>query len=101
MLNRETPYEILNGELRSYGQLRLFGCLCYAHNQGKKGDKFSRRSKKCVFVWYPPGKEGWKLFYLDSKTYFVSRDVKFFESEFLFVPVDKTLINLSQHVESD
>lgn len=41
------------------------------------------------------------IFYLDSKTYFVSRDVSFFESEFPFVHVYETLIKLSQHVESD
>ena len=39
----------------------------------------------CVFVGYPHGQKGWKLFYLDNKTYFVSRDVNFFENEFPFL----------------
>jgi hypothetical protein len=37
-----------------------------------------------VFVGYPHGKKGWKLFDLDTNTYFVSRDVDFFEDEFPF-----------------
>jgi hypothetical protein len=98
LLNGKTPYEMLNGELPSYDHLRVFGSLCYAHNQGKRGDKFASRSKKCVFVGYPHGKKGWKLFDLDSKTYFVSRDVNFFENEFPFVLDDKSLTNLSRHI---
>ncbi|MCI11309.1 hypothetical protein A2U01_0032409, partial [Trifolium medium] len=83
-LNGKSPYEMLNGKPPSYEHLKVFGSLCYAHNQGRKGDKFASRSRKCVFVGYPHGKKGWKLFDLDTNTYFVSRDVDFFEDEFPF-----------------
>ncbi|RVW61844.1 Retrovirus-related Pol polyprotein from transposon RE2 [Vitis vinifera] len=49
-----------------------------------KGDKFASRSRKCVFLGYLFGKKGWKLFDLDTKELFVSRDVKFFEDVFPF-----------------
>ncbi|GAU48759.1 hypothetical protein TSUD_281100 [Trifolium subterraneum] len=84
LLNGKCPYEVLNGKPPTYEHLRVFGSLCYAHNQGRKGDKFASRSRKCVFVGYPHGKKGWKLFDLDTNTYFVSRDVDFFEAEFPF-----------------
>lgn len=84
LLNGKCPYEVLNGKPPTYKHLRVFGSLCYAHNQGRKGDKFASRSRKCVFVGYPHGKKGWKLFDLDTNTYFVSRDVDFFEAEFPF-----------------
>jgi len=90
LLNGKTPYEVLNGKPPSYDHLRVFGSLCYAHNQGWKGDKFATRSKKCVFVGYPHGKKGWKLFDLDTNTYFVSRDVDFFEAEFPFENNDRS-----------
>ncbi|KAH7566539.1 hypothetical protein JRO89_XS08G0181400 [Xanthoceras sorbifolium] len=34
-----------------------------------KGDKFASRSRKCLFVRYPFGKKGWKLFNLDTKEF--------------------------------
>lgn len=45
------------------------------------GDKFASRSRKCVFVGYLFGQKGWKLFDLDTKEFFVSRDVIFFFEE--------------------
>lgn len=82
VLHGKTSYEMLHGQAPLYDHLRVFGCLCYAHNLGRGGDKFA--SRKCVFVGYPYGKKGWKLFDLDTQCYFVSRDVEFFETEFPF-----------------
>jgi hypothetical protein len=75
----------LYGQAPSLEHLRVFGCLCYAHNQNRKGDKFSSRSRKCIFIGYPYGKKGWKLFDLESKQQFVSRDVEFVETDYPFV----------------
>ncbi|GAA0151892.1 hypothetical protein LIER_10513 [Lithospermum erythrorhizon] len=49
-----------------------------------KLDKFNSRSRRCIFVGYPFGKKWWKLFDLESREYFVSRDVVFYEHEFPF-----------------
>jgi len=73
VLNGKTPYEMLHGQPPPLKHLRTFGCLCYAHNQGRKGDKFASKSRKCIFVGYPYGRKGWKLFDLDKNEYFVSR----------------------------
>ena len=53
VLHYKTPYEMLLGKLCDYEFLRVFGCLCYAHNQWSKGNKFESRSTKCVFLGYP------------------------------------------------
>ena len=86
ILNGKTPYEALYGHPPSYEHLRVFGSLCYAHNQGTKGDKFASRSRRCVFVGYPYGKKGWSLYDLETQTFFISRDVVFSEHEFPFDP---------------
>jgi len=65
LLNAKTPSEVLHDQVPSIKHLREFGSVCYVHNQGKKGDKFASRSRKCVFVWYPYGKKGWKPFDLE------------------------------------
>ena len=96
VLNGKTPYEVLNRQAPSLEHLRVFGSLCYAHNQRRKGDKFASRSRKCVFVGYPYGKKGWKLFDLEAKEFFVSRDVEFVELEFPFAndgPIHKEFLH--------
>src|SRR6185437_14483791 len=94
LLSNKSPFEIPFGKEPNFDELRVFGCLCFAHNQKAKGDKFAPRSRKCVFLGYPHGKKGWKLYDLDTGEIFVSRDVKFFENEFPFVKGDEPVSSL-------
>lgn len=64
--------------------LHVFGCLCYAHNKPRQKEKFGSRSRKFVFLGYPFGKKGWKVYDLETKEVFVSRDVRFLEDVFPF-----------------
>ena len=91
-MDGKTPYEILYGQAPSYKHIRTFGCLCYAHDQNRDKDKFASRSLKCIFVGYPFGKKGWRLYDLESGEYFVSRDVIFVEVEF---PCFNNVVNSS------
>ncbi|CAH9121069.1 unnamed protein product [Cuscuta epithymum] len=84
LLDNKSPYELLFNKLPSYNQLRVFGCLCYAHNKERTGDKFAPRGLKCVFLGYAYSQKGWKVFDLDTKRHFVSRDVSFVETIFPF-----------------
>ncbi|XP_073152089.1 uncharacterized protein [Henckelia pumila] len=81
LLQGKTPYEILFEQTPSYKNIRVFGFLAYAHNQKHGGDKFASRSRKCIFIGYPFGKQGWCLYDLESGKSFVSRDVIFVEHE--------------------
>ncbi|XP_026431504.1 uncharacterized protein LOC113328696 [Papaver somniferum] len=65
-----------------YNQLKVFGCLCYVHDQSSKEDKFASRGRRCVFLGYPFGKKAWKIYDLDARKFLVSRDVKFCEYQF-------------------
>lgn len=82
ILSRKSPFEILFGKSPNYSYLQVFGSLCYAHNRTK--DKFDKRSRKCIFVGYPFGKKGWRVYDLDSHKIFMLRVVKFCESVFTY-----------------
>ncbi|XP_074315329.1 uncharacterized protein LOC141651520 [Silene latifolia] len=59
------------------------------------GDKFAKKGRKCVFVGYPSNKKGWKLYDLETKSFFVSRDVVFHETEFPFITNEATTLSSS------
>lgn len=82
VLDGKTPYEVLHGTPPIYDQLRVFGCLCYAHTRPRDRDKFDSRSRKCLFIGYPFGKKAWRVYDLESNEFFTSRDVVFFEDKF-------------------
>lgn len=82
VLRGASPYEVLYGDNPSYESLRVFGSLCYTHLWSRDKDKFGTRSRRCVFVGYPSGQKGWKVFDLDKEDFIISRDVVFNEVEF-------------------
>ena len=84
LLNGLTPHDKLFSTPPNFTHLRVFGCLCYAHYKDRSKDKFSPRSRRCVFLGYPHGKKGWKVMDLESKKMIISRDVKFDENTFPF-----------------
>lgn len=88
VLHGKTPYELLFGKKPDLDQLRVFGCLCFAHRKARDKDKFGDRSRRCIFVGYPYGKKAWSLYDLETKDFFTSRDVAFSESKFPGVDTD-------------
>ena len=83
LLSGKTPYEILFQHPPTYGHLRVFGCLCFSTNVFPKG-KFSSRANRCVFIGYPYGQKAYRIYDLDSKQIFTSRDVVFHANIFSF-----------------
>lgn len=84
VLDGSSPYEKLFGVKPAYETLRVFGSLCYVHRRDRTKEKLSERSRKCVFVGYPFGKKGWRVYDLEINEFLVSRDVSFTEDEFPF-----------------
>ncbi|CAJ2650467.1 unnamed protein product [Trifolium pratense] len=79
-----TPYEMLFGKSPNYDHIKVFGCLCYVATTSKQRDKFGPRADRCVFLGYPQGQKGWKVYNLKTREFIVSRDVVFYENVFPF-----------------
>ena len=74
----KTPEYMWTGKNPDYSNLRVFGCAAYAH---QVEGKLEPRSVKCIFLGYPQGTKGYRLWVRDTNGYkvIVSRDVIFDE----------------------
>ena len=90
------------GKDPSLSHIRSFGCLCYS-TVLNSNDKFGSQSEKCVLIGFSTVKKAYKLYGLESKSVFYSRDVRFYETVFslkmksLNVPNDSG--NMSNNLE--
>nr|GEZ11199.1 retrotransposon protein, putative, Ty1-copia subclass [Tanacetum cinerariifolium] len=77
------PQEVWSGKPSDYSDLRIFGCLVYAHvNDGKH----EPRAVKCIFLGYETGVKGYQLWCTEGKSpdkFFISKNVTFDESAML------------------
>ncbi|XP_052619825.1 uncharacterized protein LOC128126128 [Lactuca sativa] len=81
VLENKTPREILLGKSPTYEHLWIFGCLAYADNALGKYDKFGDRGRPCIFIGYPMGQKGYKLYDLKDQRIHVTLSVTFTESK--------------------
>ncbi|GJY97852.1 ribonuclease H-like domain-containing protein [Tanacetum coccineum] len=83
VLNDKSAFELVYGFKPKLYHLRSFGCLCYS-SVLNNSDKVSTRSEKCVLISFSTTKMTYKVYSLESKLVFYSRDVKFYEIVFPF-----------------
>ncbi|KAJ0490449.1 putative RNA-directed DNA polymerase [Helianthus annuus] len=84
VIDNKTPYEVLYNQDPSYEHMRVFGCLAYYKSTERRGDKFEVRGRPGVFLGYPPGTKGYKVYDARHNKIIISRDVKCFENIFPF-----------------
>ena len=85
-LGGKCPEFVFTGKPLDLNNLRIFGSAGYVH---QKIDKLEPRSKKCVFLGYPEGVKGYRLWNKSEPGFkvVISRDVVFNENEFPCLPL--------------
>ncbi|KAI0563526.1 retrovirus-related Pol polyprotein [Gracilaria domingensis] len=74
-----TPYEAVFGTRPNVSHVRIFGALAYDHiPMNKQKGKFEPKAQKGILVGFEKG-NSYRIFYPDSLTFSVSRDVQFDE----------------------
>ncbi|KAL2462237.1 Integrase catalytic domain-containing protein [Abeliophyllum distichum] len=78
VLDGKIPEQMWSRESPNYSLLRTFGCAAYSH---QSVGKLEARAQKCVFLSYPDGVKGYRLWEKEEKEFKIitSRDVTFNE----------------------
>ena len=77
----KTPYEKWYGRKPDVSNLRVFGCMAYAHIPESQRKKLDKKSEKLRFVGYSIQSKGYRLFDENQKV-IVRQDVVFNETDF-------------------
>ena len=84
VLQNLSPFEAFYKVKPCCEHLKVFGCLCYASILKRHRHKLQSRAHPCIFLGYPYSQKAYKLFDLETKKIFTSRDVHFHENIFPF-----------------
>jgi hypothetical protein len=99
-LNDITPYECLFEKKPDVSNLRVFGCITYMHIPDNQRKKLDAKSRKSIFMGYPEGVKGYKLYDPVSRKFLRSRDVIFLEKKFHDFDI-QTSSNFDDRAEDD
>lgn len=83
VLNGKSSFEMLYNKIPSLLHLRFIGCLCFAIILTQK-DKFNPIAVRVLLVGYSASQKGCKLYGLENRVFFISRNMVFMESVFPF-----------------
>jgi len=70
ILSNKSPFELLYSTPPIYSHLRVFGCLAFASTLNRDRNKFDSWFIPSIFIGYPHGTKGYKLFSLTTKFVF-------------------------------
>ena len=80
-VKNETPFERMFERRPDISNLRFFGRISYVHIPDDQRRKLDAKAHKGIFVGYPPGIKGYKVYDLEKK-FIVGRDAQFCEENF-------------------
>ena len=76
----KSPYELAYGSAPDLDKLKVFGCLCYYVVPPRYRKKLDDKAKKAIFLGYPNGIKGYKIYDPQLDKCFINRDVRFVEN---------------------
>ena len=79
---KKSPYELWTGKKPSVSHIRVFGCDAYMHVKDEDRSKMEDKSIKCILIGYSEYNRGYKLYALEIRKVYYSRDVLFQEHSF-------------------
>jgi len=82
-VNLQIPEEIWLGESADYSTLQIFGCPVYNLVDSQKRNVLESKSKKCTFIGFTKGVEGFILWNPERRSAFTNIDVVFDEKSTL------------------
>ena len=95
-LDGVTPYECLFKQKPDVGNLHVFGCVSYVHISDGQHTKLEVKSRKSIFIGYPEGTKGYKLFDPSSGKFIRSRDVIFQERNQVGATYEENFLEVGQ-----
>jgi transposase InsO family protein len=84
-----TPYERLYGHKPDVSNLRVFGCIAYAHRHDDNRSKVEANAIKCQFIGYTRSNRTYKLLNLQSGKVFTAGHVTFCEYKFPSMTIEQ------------
>jgi hypothetical protein len=77
-----TPWTLLTGERARWDKLKVFGCDCYEHIPSNEFVKVPGipRGRKLIFMGFEQTTNGWRVFDPETRRYFSTENVYFYES---------------------
>ena len=87
-LGDKTPFEALHNRKPSVKHFKVFGAKAYAHIPKDERTKLDMKSRQAIFVGYGTNVKGYRLYDLDKKKIFFSRDI-IFDENFRSKPVQQ------------
>ena len=79
---KQTPYERWYGKRPNVSNLKVFGCMAFAHISDAQKQKLDKKSEKHQFDGYSVRSKGYRLFDKKSQKVVIRRDVIFNETDF-------------------
>ena len=78
-VKNKVPQEAWTGMNHSVSDLKVFGCVAYAHVPDELRKKLDNKAHKCIFVGYSEDTKAYKLYDHVARKVIISRYVQFFK----------------------